>query len=203
MSRTNQTGNERGSSDSLKLDSLRADQLNAVSQSYFQAAKEGNLKQLALVLAPEFHFIDEHGKVFAAAGCLGSLEDAVSRPESDPDPTRPIFDKEKIRVNSFDVKDVNTQRIGEVVIETMLYSDNISVQPPKKRTLVTFDRNFRWTNIWAQSDGTFKMVLTQITSLGAGTASAPSKLTLLIAWSIIATILVIVLGVILLSKSTG
>lgn len=185
MSQNNQTENERGSSDSLKLGSLRADQLNAVSQRNVQAAKEGNLKNLAPVMAPEFHFIDEHEKVFAAGGCSASLEETVSKPN----PAR-VLPMEKIKVNSFDVKDVQTQKMGDIVIESMLYSDNVTAQPRNERTLVTVDRNFRWTNIRAQLDGTLKMVLTQLTSLdtgkeaGAGasrtgTTPAPPKQTLL------------------------
>ena len=46
--------------------------------------------------------------------------------------------------------------MGDIVIESMRYSDNVTVQPRNERTLVRFGRNFRWTNIWAQRDGTLQ-----------------------------------------------
>lgn len=143
----------------INLKRLAVKDLNAVSKTFFRAAQEGSIKRLAEVAAPEFRFIDEQGQMMAAAACSASLEETVSNP----DPTRQIFDKEKITVNSFNVSSVKTQEIGDTVIETMLYSDNVTVLPRNKRRRVTFDRNFRWTNIWANRGGTFKLVLTQLT----------------------------------------
>lgn len=144
----------------LKLDRLSANQLNTASKTFFRAAQQGSVKELAQVVSPEFRFIDEKGQVQRAAACTASIEETVSNP----DPTRKAAaTKEKMKVNSFKVKGVNTQKIGDVVIETMMYSDNVTVQPRNQKKTVTFDRNFRWTNIWAQSDGGFKLVLTQLT----------------------------------------
>lgn len=143
----------------LKLDRLSANQLNTASKTFFRAAQQGSIKELVQVVSPEFRFIDEKGQVQRAAACTASIEETVSNP----DPTRKIFTKDKIKVNSFNVKSVNTQKIGDVVIETMLYSDNVTVQPRNQRKTVTFDRSFRWTNIWAQSNGGFKLMLTQLT----------------------------------------
>jgi hypothetical protein len=143
----------------LKLDRLSANQLNTASKTFFRAAQQGSIKELAAVVSPDFRFIDEKGQMLRAAACTASIEETVSNP----DPTKKTFAKEKIKVNSFNVKSANTQKIGDVVIETMLYSDNVTVQPRNQKKTVTFDRNFRWTNIWAQSDGGFKLMLTQLT----------------------------------------
>jgi len=141
------------------LSRLAVKDLNTVSKSFFRAAQAGSVKELFAVAAPDFRFIDEQGQMMAAAACSASLEETVSNP----DPTRVLFDKEKLTVNSFNVRSVKTQEVGDTVIETMLYSDNVTILPRNKRRTVTFDRNFRWTNVWAKRGDTFKLVLTQLT----------------------------------------
>ena len=143
-----------------KMSLLRAAEVSTLSDNFFKSAKEGNLRGISEVMSPEFRFIDEQGQMVAAANCSAALEAMVSGPD-----LSQSFQTERIRINSYDIRDAKIMEVGDSIIETMIYSDNVTVQPRNTQEVVTFDRTFRWTNVWTKRDGTLKVALTQLSPL--------------------------------------
>jgi hypothetical protein len=84
------------------------------------------------------------------------LEDMVSNPN----PEATI-----LRVKDFSVNDVRTRVYGDVAIETMLYSDNVSVRNKAEARNESFSRTFRVTNVWVRQGEGWQVASTQLTTV--------------------------------------
>jgi len=147
----------------LRLDRLTAKDLNSASKALFDAVQKGNISKVATALSPDFNFIDERGTVFLMANCVASIQSMVGNPPPD-------FEKlnlgpldTKLKVNSFKVAEVNTRTVGNTVIQTMLYTDIVTANRLRAREKSTFNRSFRWTNVWVEQNGAFQLALAQLT----------------------------------------
>jgi hypothetical protein len=131
-----------------------AKQLNSQTQKFFDLARRGNFKDIARLTTKDFSFIDDRGFMAAAASCFVSLESMVSNPN--PEDT-------VLKVKEFTLNDVQTRVYEGVVIETMLYNDNVSVRNKAEGRAESFNRTFRVTNVWVKQGEGWQVASTQLT----------------------------------------
>jgi hypothetical protein len=131
-----------------------AKQLNSQTKKFFDLARRGNFKEIVSFATKDFSFIDDRGAMALAASCVQSLESMVSNPN----PEATI-----LKVKDFSVNDVNTRFYGDVAIETMLYSDNVSVSNKAEARAESFSRTFRVTNVWVRQGEGWQVASTQLT----------------------------------------
>jgi hypothetical protein len=131
-----------------------AKQLNSQTKKFFDLARRGNFKDIARLATKDFSFIDDRGFMMAAARCVVSLESMVSNPN--PEGT-------VLKVKNFSLDDVQTRVYDGVVIETMLYSDNVSVSNKAEARAESFNRTFRVTNVWVKQGEGWQVASTQLT----------------------------------------
>lgn len=145
----------------LNLNKLSAREVGTATRNFVKATQLGRVKEMAAALAPDFSFIDERGGMVMAAACMSTLEDKVSNPP-------PEFENvARLKVNSFNMAEVTTRTFGGTVVETMVYTDNVTVRESTSRKVTTFNRSFRWTNVWVEHEGGYKLALTQLTPIQA------------------------------------
>jgi ketosteroid isomerase-like protein len=131
-----------------------AKQLNSQTKKFFDLARRGNFKEIASFTTEDFSFIDDRGVVGLRASCIVSMESMVSNPN----PEATI-----LKVKDFSVNDVQTRVYGDMAIETMLYSDNVSVSNKSEARAESFSRTFRVTNVWVRQGGGWQVASTQLT----------------------------------------
>lgn len=129
-------------------------QLNTQTKKFFDLSRRGNFKEIARLTTKDFSFIDDRGFMAAAGACFESLESIVSNP----DPTATV-----LKVKDFNLADVQTRVYGDVAIETMLYSDNVSVRNKAEARSESFSRTFRVTNVWVKQGDGWQVASTQLT----------------------------------------
>lgn len=131
-----------------------AKQLNGQTQKFFELARRGNFKDIARLTTKDYSFIDDRGFMAAGGACFVSLESMVSNPN----PQDTI-----LKVKDFSVSGVQTRVYDGVAIETMLYSDNVSVRNKAEARNESFNRTFRVTNIWVKQGEGWQVASTQLT----------------------------------------
>ncbi|MFL6335659.1 MAG: nuclear transport factor 2 family protein [Pyrinomonadaceae bacterium] len=131
-----------------------AKQLNSQTQKFFELARRGNFEDIARLTTKDFSFIDDRGFVGLRAQCFTSLQSMVSKPS--PEDT-------VLKVKAFTLNDVQTRVYEGVAIETMLYSDNVSVSNKAEARSESFNRTFRVTNVWVKQGEGWQVASTQLT----------------------------------------
>jgi len=133
-----------------------AKQLNGQTKKFFDLARRGNFKDIARLTTKDFSFIDDRGFMAAGSSCFVSLESMISNPN----PVDTV-----LKVKAFSLDDVKTRVYGDVAIETMLYSDNVSVSNKAEARAESFNRTFRVTNVWVRQGEGWQVASTQLTSV--------------------------------------
>jgi hypothetical protein len=131
-----------------------AKQLNSQTRKFFDLARRGTFEDVARLTTKDFSFIDDRGFMGLAARCFTSLQSMVSNPN--PEDT-------VLKVKEFSLNDVQTRVYEGVVIETMLYSDNVSVRNKAEGRAESFNRTFRVTNVWVKQGEGWQVASTQLT----------------------------------------
>jgi hypothetical protein len=150
-------------STSLKLDRLTAKDLPAASQTLFTAVQRGDITKVAGALSPDFNFIDERGLMFMRSNCVAAIQSMVGKAttaEMSKVDIGPI--DTKLKLNSFKVSETQTRRVGNTVIQTMLYTDSVALTR-RAGAKTAFNRSFRWTNVWVEENGNYLLAFTQLT----------------------------------------
>lgn len=129
-------------------------QLNDQSKKFFELAKRGNFNDIADLATEDFSFIDDRGVMAMRASCIESMQSMVS--SQNPEATL-------LKVKDFNVSNVQTRVYGDAVIETMIYSDNVSIRNKAEARNETFSRTFRVTNVWVRQGDGWQVASTQMT----------------------------------------
>ncbi len=127
--------------------------------NFFQSFKRGDSKAIADLAVDDYVFVDERGASLRSAECFENLRETVSNP----DPTADFA--VKIRSPKFD--DVSTRVFGDTAIESLIYSDSVSVKRDSAAKAEGFNRSFRVTNVWVRQDDAWKLASTQLTPMQA------------------------------------
>jgi hypothetical protein len=92
----------------------------------------------------DFTWIDETGTQMAMASCVESIEDMVSRP--------PDSELSRLKVDSFKLGGMQARSFGKSVIETLRYTDTVSILDKGSKRPRKEKRDMLVTAVWVTQD---------------------------------------------------
>ena len=122
-----------------KTSSTLTRRAQSLTSQFVKATHSGDAKLMASMVTGDFTWTDETGTQMMMASCVESIEAMVSRP---PD------ELSRLSVDSFKLGNVQARSFGESVVETLRYTDTVSILDKGSKRPRKEKRDMLVTAVW-------------------------------------------------------